>query len=356
MGLGGGAQAAGPEPACSLQPMALLTAHLAPRPAEPPGTHHQPGMAVLSPGGTLARGRLLWVEPPGPTSVPVIRRRAVCCCPRPPTCSVFCGCSLSTWDSSPGNSQPAAGWGPLPSPALWNRDKPFPNTSPGQPPRSSHHSSHPPAPPPQALVLRKWGKQAVPCQGGHHPPLWRGPALGRWPRALLVGAELDAHQYSYRPAPRPPLRELPAFGELAGTAVPPPPGSKAWGWGPGSVPAGMRALTSPRLPPRLSLLPRGLGLLAALSAGLGVSDGGWQSPAALGWLGNAPSRPGSCSASSQAPRLGLLGAPMAQGPILLCWNHPQDCAWVSASQRDLLSLFEAGSGRYCPGTHQWASH
>lgn len=34
----------------------------------------------------------------------------------------------------------------------------------------------------------------------------------------------------------------------------------------------MRALTSPRLPPCL-FLPRGLGLLAALTAGLGVSDG-----------------------------------------------------------------------------------
>lgn len=119
-------------------------------------------------------------------------------------------------------------------------------------------------------------------------------------------------------------------------------------WGPGSVSGGTRALTSPRLPPRLSLLPCGLGPLAALTASLGMSDGGWPSPAARGWLGNAPSRPSSCSASSQAPQLGLLGAPTAQGPVL-CRNHPQGCAWASASQRDLLSLFEAGSGRYCPG-------
>lgn len=176
-------------------------------------------------------------------------------------------CSLSTWNSSLGSSQ-TAGWGLLPPPVPWNLGQSiseyYPLAWPG-PPRSSHSSlrtgpgakevgragSPPPVgPPPTSVVL--------PCE--------------QWPRAVLVGAELDHVSISAGLPPALPSGSFLPFKSWAGTAqcvrLSESKAGAGWGcseasWSPGHVPI---------LPPGSLhacplLLPRGLSPLAALIVG-----------------------------------------------------------------------------------------
>lgn len=234
-------------------------------------------------------------------------RRAVCCCPWPPSHSVLSAPKMLLESQT-------AGWerSRHQFPGTW--DSPFRNTShgPGLGPQVLPVPPLPPGP-----GAKEVGSACSP--GGPLPTSLARPQPCLQGASCLLTAEqglpwVSAHQ---RARPGGPGRER---GEL----VP-------WDLRPRPLQGSLHA--------RPLLLPHDCSPLAALVAGLALSR--W---ACL----TGPGEPGSAGLVWEMPRLGLFTLPELRSPPAM-WK-------VLASQRDLSSPFEAGSGRHRPGTHQRAPH